>query len=322
MREKNDDMIRTEICDLLEIRYPILLAGMAGVSFAELTAAVSEAGGMGILGGANLDPDALRLEIRKTKSLTRRPFGVDLLMAVPEMVQEQVKVIFEEDIPVFVSGLAVPEGLIGRAKKEGMKVISMVGKVAHALRAEAAGVDLIVAQGTEAGGHTGSIGTLALVPQVVDAVKTPVLAAGGIADGRGLAAALALGARGVVMGTRFVTSREARATETYQNQILKARDEDTTVTKCYTGKTLRAIRNSYTEEWERKVDQIKPFPLQAVISLEKKVLSFVTTGEVLDTARECMPCGQVCGMIKEVRRAGEIVEQIIREAEEVMRRWR
>jgi len=157
---------------------------------------------------------------------------------------------------------------------------------------------------------------------VVDAVKIPVLAAGGIADGRGLAAALALGAKGVVMGTRFVTSREARATETYQNQILQARDEDTTVTKCYTGKTLRAIRNSYTEEWERKVDQIKPFPLQAVISLEKKVLSFVTTGEVLDTARECMPCGQVCGMIKEVRRAGEIVEQIIREAEEVMRRWR
>lgn len=315
-------MIHTEICDLLGIQHPILLAGMAGVSFAGLTAAVSEAGGMGILGGANLDPGALRREIRKTRSLTGKLFGVDLLMAVPEMVQEQVKVIFEEKIPVFVSGLAVPEGLIERAKKEGMKVISMIGKVAHALRAEAAGVDVIVAQGTEAGGHTGRIGTFALVPQVVDAVKIPVLAAGAIADGRGLVAALALGAKGVVMGTRFVASPEARAAETYQNRILKARDEDTVVTKCYTGKTLRAIRNSYTDEWERKADQVKPFPFQALTSIENNVLSFVTDGEIRDATRECLPCGQVCGMIKEVRGAGEIVKQVIREAEEIMERRR
>jgi len=315
-------MIHTEICDLLGIRYPILLAGMAGVSFARLTAAVSEAGAMGILGAASLDPDRLRQEIRKTRSLTRKPFGVDLLMAVPEMVQEQIKVIFEESIPVFVSGLAVPEGLIERAKKEGMRVISMVGKVAHALRAAAAGVDVIVAQGTEAGGHTGRIGTFALVPQVVDAVEIPVLAAGGIADGRGLAAALALGAKGVVMGTRFVASKEARATETYQKQILKAKDEDTVVTKCYTGKTLRAVRNLYTDEWEKKADQIKPFPLQAMTSIESNALSFVTTGEVHDPTRECMPCGQICGMIKDVRGAAKIVEQVMREAEEVMERWR
>jgi len=315
-------MIHTEICDLLGIRHPILLAGMAGVSLAELTAAVSEAGAMGVLGAASLDPDRLREEIQKTKSMTCKPFGVDLLMAAPEMVQEQIKVIFEENIPVFVSGLAVPEGLIARAKKEGMKVISMVGKVAHALKAEAVGVDVIVAQGTEAGGHTGRIGTLALVPQVVDSVKIPVLAAGGIADGRGLAAALALGAKGVVMGTRFVASREARATETYQKQILKARDEDTVVTKCYTGKTLRAIRNAYTDEWEGKGDQIKPFPLQAMTSIENNVLSFVTTGQVHDPTRECMPCGQICGMIKDVRGAGEIVEQVLREAEKVMGRRR
>jgi len=315
-------MIHTEICDLLGIQHPILLAGMAGVSFAGLTAAVSEAGGMGILGGANLNPGALRREIRKTRSLTGKPFGVDLLMAVPDMVQEQVKIIFEEKIPVFVSGLAVPEGLIERAKKEGMKVISMIGKVAHALRAEAAGVDVIVAQGTEAGGHTGRIGTFALVPQVVDAVKIPVLAAGAIADGRGLVAALALGAKGVVMGTRFVASPEARAAETYQKRILQARDEDTVVTKCYTGKTLRAIRNSYTDEWERKADQVKPFPFQALASIENNVLSFVTDGEIRDATRECLPCGQVCGMIKEVRGAGEIVQQVIREAEEIMERRR
>lgn len=315
-------MIHTEICDLLGIQHPILLAGMAGVSFAGLTAAVSEAGGMGILGGANLDPGALRREIRKTRSLTGKPFGVDLLMAVPEMVQEQVQVIFEEKIPVFVSGLAVPEGLIERAKKEGMKVISMIGKVAHALRAEAAGVDVIVAQGTEAGGHTGRIGTFALVPQVVDAVKIPVLAAGAIADGRGLVAALALGAKGVVMGTRFVASPEARAAETYQNRILQARDEDTVVTKCYTGKTLRAIRNSYIDEWEWKADEVKPFPFQALTSIENNVLSFVTSGEIRDVTRECLPCGQVCGMIKEVRGAGEIVKQVIREAEEIMERRR
>jgi len=311
-------MIRTEICDLLGIHHPILLAGMAGVAFAELTAAVSEAGGMGILGAANLEPEALRKEIRRTRALTRKPFGVDLLMAVPEMVQEQIKVIFEEEIPVFVSGLAVPEGLVERAKKEGMKVISMIGKVAHALRAEAAGVDVIVAQGTEAGGHTGRIGTFALVPQVVDAVKIPVLAAGGIADGRGLAAAFALGAKGVVMGTRFVASREARAASIYQTQVLNARDEDTVVTKCYTGKTLRAIRNAYTDEWERKADRVKPFPLQALASIEDNVLSFVTTGEIQDASRECMPCGQACGMIKEIQGAGEIVRQVIRQAEEII----
>src|SRR5579875_3137292 len=176
--------LRTPICDLFGIDVPIILAGMGGVSMAPLVAAVSNAGGLGVIGAANLAPEELRAEIRRVRALTDRPFGVDLLAPLPQMLLPHLPVLYDEGVPVFVAGLAVPE-------------------------AEAAGADVVAAQGTEAGGHTGEIGTLALVPQVVDAVRIPVVAAGGIVDGRGLVAALALGAQGVVIGTRFIATPEA-----------------------------------------------------------------------------------------------------------------
>ncbi len=186
-------MLRTEICDRLGIEYPILLAGMGGVSMHRLVAAVSNAGGLGVIGAATLDAEHLRREIRKTRELTDKPFAVDLLAPIPDMIRPQMQIVFDEGVKIFVAGLAVPQEFIAEMHARGMIVIVMIGKVRHAVKSEQAGADVVAAQGTEAGGHTGEIGGLALVPQVVDAVKIPVLAAGGIADGRGLVAALALG---------------------------------------------------------------------------------------------------------------------------------
>lgn len=304
---------------MLGIEHPILLAGMGGVSFSALTAAVSKAGGMGIIGAASMEPDYLRQEIRTIKSITDKPFGVDLLMPLPDMIEAQMEVIYDEKIPVFVSGLGIPSEFIKEGHKRGMKMLCMVGKVAHALRAKEAGADVVVAQGTEAGGHTGKIGTLALVPQVVDATGLPVIAAGGIGDGRGLAAALSLGACGVIMGTRFIATPEARATDTYRNALLKARDEDTFVTRCYTGKTLRAVCNDYILDWETRPQDLKKFPQQILVSMEAEVVNFVTDGEIHDASRQCMPAGQVTGMIHEIKPAAQIVKETVAEAEHILK---
>jgi enoyl-[acyl-carrier protein] reductase II len=209
-------MLKTPICDLFGIEHPILLAGMGGVSMAPLVAAVSNAGGLGVMGAAALSPDDLRTEIRKTRQLTKKPFAVDLLAPLPEMIVPYLPVLFEEEVKIFVAGLAVPEKYVADMKAHGMKIVVMTGKVKHAIRAEQAGADVVAAQGTEAGGHTGEIGTMALVPQVVDAVKIPVVAAGGIVDGRGVVAALALGAQGAVVGTRFIATPEATAALQYR----------------------------------------------------------------------------------------------------------
>ena len=255
-------MLHTPLCDLLGIEYPIVLAGMGGVSMHKLVAAVSNAGGLGVIGAATLDADGLRREIRKTRELTDKPFAVDLLAPIPDMIRPQMQVVFDEGIKIFVAGLAVPREFIDEMHERGMIVIVMIGKVRHAIKSEQAGADVVAAQGTEAGGHTGEVGGLALVPQVVDAVKIPVLAAGGIADGRGLVAALALGAQGVVVGTRFIATPEAQAAPQYREAILHSGEADTVRTRCYTGKPARTIRNRYNEEWERKADQIQPFPMQ------------------------------------------------------------
>ncbi len=312
-------MIRTKICEMLGIEHPVLLAGMGGVSFSALTAAVSKAGGMGVIGAASMEPDYLRQEIRTIKSITSKPFGVDLLMPLPDMIEAQMEVIYDEKIPVFVSGLGIPSEFIEEGHKRGMKMLCMIGKVAHALRAKEAGADVVVAQGTEAGGHTGKIGTLALVPQVVDATGLPVIAAGGIGDGRGLAAALALGACGVIMGTRFIATPEARATDTYRNALVKARDEDTFVTRCYTGKTLRAICNDYILDWETRPQDLKKFPQQILVSMEAGVVNFVTDGEIHDASRQCMPAGQVSGMIHGIKPAAQIVKETVEQAERILK---
>ena len=310
--------LHTPACDVLGIEHPIVLAGMGGVSMSGLVAAVSNAGGLGVIGAATLDAEGLRREIRRTRELTDRPFAVDLLAPIPDMIRPQMQVIFEEDIRIFVAGLAVPAEFIDEMHARGMKVIVMCGKVRHAEKSEAAGADIVVAQGTEAGGHTGEVGTLALVPQVVDAVKIPVLAAGGIADGRGLVAALALGAQGAVIGTRFIASPEAQAAAGYRQAVVRAHDDETVRTRCYTGKPARAIRNQRTDEWEKKLDQLQPFPVQAGISLREGVMDYMGVTGQFDPERTFLPAGQSAGLVREIKPAGEIVRDVVREAERII----
>ncbi len=311
--------LHSPICDLFGIEYPVFLAGMGGVSTAPLVAAVSESGGLGVIGAATMGPDELRDQIRQTRDLTDKPFAVDLLAPMPDRIRPQVQVMFEEDVRIFVAGLAVPSEFIDEMHERGITVVVMCGKVRHALKSEAAGADVVAAQGTEAGGHTGEIGTMALVPQVVDAVRIPVLAAGGIVDGRGLVASLALGAQGAVFGTRFVASNESQAAPGYRQAIVEAHDDDTMRTRSYTGKPARTIRTQYAEEWEGKADQIQPFPLQAVAAHQAGVMDYTGRAGQFDPARTFLPAGQGAGLIHEVKPAAEIFQDIVREAEAVIR---
>jgi enoyl-[acyl-carrier protein] reductase II len=311
-------MLQTPICEMFGIKYPIWLAGMGGVSMAPLVAAVSNAGGLGVIGAATLSANGLRREIRKTRELTDKPFAVDLLAPIPDMIRPQMQVVFEERIEIFVAGLAVPREFIAEMHARHMKVVVMTGKVSHAVRAEEAGADVVVAQGTEAGGHTGEIGALALVPQVVDTVKIPVLAAGGIVDGRGVVAALALGAQGVVIGTRFIASREATAAPSYQQAIVRAADDSTIRTRCYTGKPARTIRNPYVATLEREPGKIQPFPQQVNYSSEQGVMDYVGRSGDCDPQRTFMPAGQGSGGIHDIRPAGDILRDIVAEAERVI----
>jgi enoyl-[acyl-carrier protein] reductase II len=311
-------MLHTPICEMFGTKYPIWLAGMGGVAMAPLVAAVSNAGGLGVIGAATLSANGLRREIRKTRELTDKPFAVDLLAPIPDMIRPQMQVVFEEKIEIFVAGLAVPREFIVEMHERGMKVVVMIGKVSHAVRAEEAGADAVVAQGTEAGGHTGEIGALALVPQVVDTVKIPVLAAGGIVDGRGVVAALALGAQGAVIGTRFIASREATAAPAYQQAIVRAADDSTIRTRCYTGKPARTIRNPYVATLEREPAKIQPFPQQVNYSSEQGVMDYVGRSGDCDPQRTFMPAGQGSGSIHDIRPAADILRDIVADAERII----
>lgn len=311
-------MLHTAICDYFGIKYPILLAGMGGVSMHKLTAAVSNAGGLGVIGGATLTPEQLRGEIRKTRALTDKPFAVDLLAPIPDLMRPHMPVLIEEQIKIFVAGLAVPVEFIKTMHEHGMKVVVMCGKVRHAEKSVAGGADVVVAQGTEAGGHTGEIGALALVPQVVDAVRVPVLAAGGIADGRGIAAALALGAAGVVIGTRFIATEESQAASEYRHAIVQARDDATMRTRCYTGKPARCIRTPYAQEWEREPSRIMPFPQQAQLSARNGVMDYMGAGRGADPQKTFMPAGQGSGLIHDIKSTAEVMANLVRETEEAI----
>jgi enoyl-[acyl-carrier protein] reductase II len=313
--------IRTPLCDLLGIEHPIMLAGMGGVAYAELCAAVSAAGGFGTLGMAGLGPERIRDEMRKVKDLTDKPFGVDLLAAVPAALEAAADVIIEEGATAFISGLGVPTGILDRLSAAGLKVMNVCGTVRHAVAGQAAGLDAVIAQGTEAGGHTGKIAGMALIPQIVDAVDIPVVAAGSIVDGRGLAAALAFGAQGVWMGTRFIASAEAHAADLYKQVILDAAATDTIVTRCYSGKTMRVFNNSYVTEWETRPGEIQPFPQQAMVSHRNGVMGGIA-GQIdgLDRDRSCFAMGQGAGGINSVLTCREIVERTMAEAETVLKR--
>lgn len=313
--------LRTPLCDLLDIEHPVMLAGMGGVAFAEVCAAVSNAGGYGCLGMAALPADRIREEMRKVRRLTDRPFAVDLLTALPETLTAAVDIIIDEGASAFVAGLGVPAPIMKKLKDAGLKVMAVCGTVNHGRKAQEAGCDAVIAQGTEGGGHTGKVAGMALIPQMVDALDIPVVAAGSIVDGRGLAAALSFGAVGVWMGTRFIASEEANAALGYKQAILAARDEDTVITRCFTGKTLRAIRNDYTAEWDGKPDQIQPFPLQAMISAQAGAnLTLMGVTEGIDAKRACLAAGQGAGAIHDILPAAEIVRRTVAEAEAVIAR--
>jgi len=297
---------------------PILLAGMGGVSMAPLVAAVSNAGGLGVMGAANLSPDDLRAEIRKVRALTTKPFAVDLLAPIPQMILPFLPVLYDEGVKIFVAGLAVPEKQVPEMKRNGLTIMVMTGKVQHAVRAEAAGADVVAAQGTEAGGHTGEIGTLALVPQVVDAVKIPVVAAGGIVDGRGVVAALALGAQGAVIGTRFIATPEATAARQYREALVRAHQDETVRTRCYSGKPLRSLRNPYIADYEAHPERLRPFPEQLMISTQRNVMAY--WNPEMDATNTCFPAGQGVGAFHEIKPAAQVFGEIVAHAEALLAR--
>jgi enoyl-[acyl-carrier protein] reductase II len=313
--------IRTPICDRLGIDHPILLAGMGGVSYAPLAAAVSNAGGYGVLGMAGRDVREIRDNMREVRRLSDKPFGVDLLAATPDQMMAAVDVIIAEGASSFVAGLGVPLPIMERLKNAGLQVMVVCGAVKHAVKAEQAGCDAVICQGGEGGGHTGLVGTFPLVAQAVEAVSIPVIAAGGIYDGRGLAAALALGAQGVWLGTRFIASEEAHAAPMYKDAVLACADVDTVRTRSYSGKPMRVKENAWTKDWEARPQDIQPFPYQAGISIQSNALGGIG-GQIegLDPDKSCFAMGQSAGGVRDVKPAGMIVSEIMAEAEAALAR--
>ncbi len=298
-----------------------MLAGMGGISYSDLVAAVSEAGGIGTFGAAPMRPGQLDAEIERVKTLTAKPFGVDLLTAVPSQLERDVQSIINGGARIFVAGLGVPREIIDVLHQNNILVGSMCGKVRHAQDAVASGCDFVVAQGTEGGGHTGTVATMALVPQVVDAVgdQVPVVAAGGLFDGRGLAASIALGADGVWMGTRFIATPEAHAPNAYKQRLIEIPEDGTVVSRAYTGKTCRVVRTDWTQQFEEHPENLKKFPEQVLVSIQSGANHMGDPPETeIDVTREFMPAGQGVGAIHELIPAGELVRRILAEAEIAM----
>jgi enoyl-[acyl-carrier protein] reductase II len=321
--------LHTRLCDLLGIRYPICQAGMAWVARSALAAAVSQAGGLGVIAAAHGTPRDLRDEIRRVRDRTDKPFGVDVLFASvrvagkeAEQFTDDVKgwvgVALEERVPVIIAGLGNPGPYTAEAQRLGIKVMALCGNVKQARDHAANGVDVVIAQGHEAGGHTGRVGGMVLVPAVVDAVAPrPVIAAGGIADGRGVVAALALGAEGVWMGTRFIATPEASGHDNYKQKIVAIDEEGTVISRAASGKPNRLIRNAFTREWETRAHEIAPFPIQ----LERVGRTAATRArEQGDIENGSAACGQSAGLIREVVPAREMIERIVGEAEAVLAR--
>lgn len=369
--------LRTRLCDMLDIEYPILLAGMGGfggpVSGPELAAAVSNAGGLGILGCAFLPPDQVRDLIKRTRSLTDKPFGVDTVLpsevpksgttaefkvelpsqhaeqadfveklkkelGIPEpadrqqpsmadmaentvwsgdLFKDQIEVIIEERVPVYAAGLGDPGPWIKELHARGTKVIGVVGHTRAARRVAKSGVDIIVAQGLEAGGHSSRIATMPLIPQVVDAVSPiPVVAAGGIGDGRGLVAALALGAVGVWCGSVFVATYESIYEDYLKQRILDGTEDDTVVSRVITGKRARYMKNRLIEVWEREGLPTLPMPMQPIVILP--ILDGAFEAKMADIVPA--PAGQIAGMLNELKPARQVVEEMVKGAIEVLER--
>jgi len=306
-------MIKTRICDLLNIQYPIIQGGMAWVATAELAAAVSNAGGLGIIGAGNAPADVIKKEIDKIRTLTDKPYGVNIMLLSP-FVDEIMDLVYEEKVPVITTGAGNPGKYIPKMKERGIKVIPVIPSVALAKKMEQVGADAVIAEGTEAGGHIGELTTMVLVPQVVDAVKIPVIAAGGIGDGRGLMAALSLGAEGVQLGTVFVCSEECTVHENYKQAIVKAGDRGTVVTGRSTGHPVRIIKNKLYREFdklEKSGASAEEIEKLGVGRLRMAVVDGdIDMGSVM--------AGQISGLVKEIKPVKEIINAIIAECDSII----
>ena len=298
------------LCRLLGIKYPIIQGGMAWLGTSELVSAVSNAGGLGIIGSGDAPPEWLKDQVRSTKGRTDKPFAVNILLTSP-FLEENLKVILDEKVGIVTFGGGNPGIHIPALKEAGIKVIPVVSSVALARRLERLGVDAIIAEGMESGGHVGDTATMALVPQVVNSVKVPVIAAGGIADGRGLVAALALGAQGVQMGTRFVCSEECVGHPRFKEQILQAQDRATVVTGESTGHPVRCLANKLTRQFmAREKAGASSTELE---ELGRRRLSLgVIEGNIEEGS---LMAGQIAGLIKEIRPVKAIIEDTVAEAE-------
>ena len=306
--------MKTRVTKLLGIEYPIIQGGMAWVAEHRLAAAVSEAGGFGIIGAANAPAEWVREEIRKAKELTDKPFGVNIML-LSQHSEEIAKVVAEEGVKAVTTGAGNPEKYMEMWKNAGIRVIPVVASVAMAKRMQRAGADAVVAEGMESGGHIGSQTTITLVPQVVDAVDIPVIAAGGIADGRGFAAARMLGAEAVQMGTRFIVSEESVVHQNYKDRVLKAKDIDSEVTGTTTGHPVRCLRNQMTREYLKKEKEGASFEeleLLTLGSLRKAVVEG-------DTVHGTVMAGQSAGMVVKQQTCREMILEIMEQAEELLK---
>ena len=306
--------METRVSKLLGTKYPVIQGGMAWVAEYHLAAAVSNAGGLGIIGAASAPPEVVREQIREAKKLTDKPFGVNVMLLNPNAA-EVAQIVIEEGVKVVTTGAGNPGKFMDAWKQAGVVVIPVVASVAMARMMERGGADAVIAEGRESGGHIGAQTTMTLVPQVADAVKIPVIAAGGIADGRGMAAAFMLGAEAVQMGTRFVASKEAVVHENYKQLVIKAKDIDTRVTGRTTGHPVRAIRNEMTRHYLELEKEGAPFE-----ELEKLTLGGLRRAVVDgDVKTGSVMSGQIAGMVKDEKSCKEIIEQMMNEMEELLK---
>ena len=305
--------MKTEITELLGIKYPIIQGGMAWVADFHLAAAVSNTGGLGIIGAGGAPAQWVREQILEAKKLTDKPFGVNIMLMNPE-ADEIAKILIEEGVKVVTTGAGNPAKYIKDWKTAGIKVIPVIASCALARMMEKCGVDAVIAEGSEAGGHIGEITTMSLVPQVVDAVNIPVIAAGGIADGRGIAAAFMLGAKAVQMGTQFVATKECTVHQNYKDKIIKAKDIDSKVTGRTTGHPVRVLRNKMSNEYIKRENQGASFEELELLTLGglKKA---VVEGDVVDGS---VMAGQIAGLVKKEYSCRELIVRSIRHAEELI----
>lgn len=306
-------MIESRFSKLIGIEYPMIQGGMAWVAESTLAAAVSKAGGIGLIAGGSAPVDYIRQEIRKVKAQTDKPFGINIMLMSPN-ADDLAQLVIDEKVPVVTTGAGSPGKFMEAWKNAGLKVIPVVPSVALARRMERMGADALVAEGCEAGGHIGEITTMCLIPQIVDAVEIPVLAAGGIADGRGIAASFMLGAEGVQVGTRFLASEECQIHENYKNLVLKSKDTDSAVTGRGTGHPVRSVRNKFTRklmDFEKNGGTPEEFELLSIGSLRKAVVDGnLDEGSFMS--------GQIAGMIKEIKPVEEIIKEMFNEAEKLL----